>query len=131
MIVRIVFFFQAEDGIRDYKVTGVQTCALPISLELSFLTLAGDPRSAEQLLREHIENSSTAPDADLSEHLWLLARWFYSNPRQGEIFFRGNAWPYRKMMRACARLLAPPDAGSAGPRDRGPAEGGGEREKSS
>src|SRR5256885_5483485 len=26
------FFFQAEDGIRDYKVTGVQTCALPIYL---------------------------------------------------------------------------------------------------
>ena len=26
----IVFFFQAEDGIRDYDVTGVQTCALPI-----------------------------------------------------------------------------------------------------
>src|SRR5256885_4574394 len=25
------FYFQAEDGIRDYKVTGVQTCALPIS----------------------------------------------------------------------------------------------------
>src|SRR3989454_105970 len=28
--VSYVFFFQAEDGIRDYKVTGVQTCALPI-----------------------------------------------------------------------------------------------------
>src|SRR5256885_12606419 len=27
-----LFFFQAEDGIRDYKVTGVQTCALPISI---------------------------------------------------------------------------------------------------
>src|SRR2546426_3527897 len=27
------FFFQAEDGIRDYKVTGVQTCALPISAD--------------------------------------------------------------------------------------------------
>src|SRR6266511_5612369 len=26
------FFFQAEDGIRDFHVTGVQTCALPISL---------------------------------------------------------------------------------------------------
>ena len=25
-----VFFFQAEDGIRDHCVTGVQTCALPI-----------------------------------------------------------------------------------------------------
>src|SRR2546430_10462474 len=29
----MVFFFQAEDGIRDLTVTGVQTCALPISLE--------------------------------------------------------------------------------------------------
>src|SRR5256885_13417778 len=29
--VAVFFFFQAEDGIRDYKVTGVQTCALPIS----------------------------------------------------------------------------------------------------
>src|SRR5256885_8764994 len=28
--VDVCFFFQAEDGIRDYKVTGVQTCALPI-----------------------------------------------------------------------------------------------------
>src|SRR5256885_141814 len=28
------FFFQAEDGIRDYKVTGVQTCALPICCRL-------------------------------------------------------------------------------------------------
>src|SRR5260370_40152051 len=29
----IFFFFQAEDGIRDSSVTGVQTCALPISVE--------------------------------------------------------------------------------------------------
>src|SRR5207244_9161770 len=29
--VRVFFFFQAEDGIRDDLVTGVQTCALPIS----------------------------------------------------------------------------------------------------
>src|SRR2546429_5398275 len=28
----IIFFFQAEDGIRDVAVTGVQTCALPIYL---------------------------------------------------------------------------------------------------
>src|SRR2546426_5202487 len=32
LVVFFFFFFQAEDGIRDYKVTGVQTCALPISL---------------------------------------------------------------------------------------------------
>src|SRR2546427_12637074 len=32
-IVYVFFFFQAEDGIRDLTVTGVQTCALPISHE--------------------------------------------------------------------------------------------------
>src|SRR5256885_881327 len=44
MIDRLVsfFFFQAEDGIRDYKVTGVQTCALPIfKVEQPSLLLAG------------------------------------------------------------------------------------------
>src|SRR2546430_869593 len=30
-VVSFIFFFQAEDGIRDLTVTGVQTCALPIS----------------------------------------------------------------------------------------------------
>ena len=35
------FFFQAEDGIRDWSVTGVQTCALPISL-IPILTMLGD-----------------------------------------------------------------------------------------
>src|SRR5690606_40621897 len=38
------FFFQAEDGIRDFHVTGVQTCALPILLaDLGFIE-ARDPR---------------------------------------------------------------------------------------
>src|SRR5215217_8650681 len=31
----VFFFFQAEDGIRDIGVTGVQTCALPISRRIS------------------------------------------------------------------------------------------------
>src|SRR5258708_27616878 len=34
------FFFQAEDGIRDDLVTGVQTCALPISLQTALLAIA-------------------------------------------------------------------------------------------
>src|SRR5690606_40857710 len=34
------FFFQAEDGIRDFHVTGVQTCALPISVEKTALAEA-------------------------------------------------------------------------------------------
>src|SRR3989440_4874825 len=42
----VFFFFQAEDGIRDLIVTGVQTCALPISpataLEVATLRAPGD-----------------------------------------------------------------------------------------
>src|SRR5688500_3450804 len=41
----IVFFLQAEDGIRDYKLTGVQTCALPILGAVE----AGPPTAVETL----------------------------------------------------------------------------------
>jgi excinuclease ABC subunit C len=43
----------------------------------------------------------------LSEHLSLVSRWFYSKPRDGEILFRNGDWPYRRILRACARLLNP------------------------
>src|SRR3989441_5534430 len=39
LLVFFFFFFQAEDGIRDKLVTGVQTCALPISSALRNLAL--------------------------------------------------------------------------------------------
>src|SRR2546427_7522587 len=42
-IAYVFFFFQAEDGIRDLTVTGVQTCALPIS---------GNRSTGEQGFRE-------------------------------------------------------------------------------
>jgi excinuclease ABC subunit C len=150
--------FQRSSGDQTIGVYEVRAGRIVEPFELSFASLAGDPRSAEQLLRQHLEpdqaiikqspgpsptpqsvipslpaqageatggsdlvgrnlsSLSPASQADLSEHLWLLARWFYSNPRQGEIFFRANAWPYRRMMRACARLLAPPEAKPSLPR---------------
>src|SRR5256885_98393 len=40
----LFFFFQAEDGIRDYKVTGVQTCALPILHGITTEFLKDKPR---------------------------------------------------------------------------------------
>jgi len=72
---------------------------------------------------------------ELEDQLSLLSRWFYKKPRVGEIFFRegtarsatanpqdtapaptlsGSArrnseWPYRRILRACSRLLAPPE----------------------
>src|SRR5699024_11528057 len=39
LILYSFFFFQAEDGIRDRNVTGVQSCALPISFDIRFGTL--------------------------------------------------------------------------------------------
>jgi excinuclease ABC subunit C len=64
---------------------------------------------------------------ELEDQLSLLARWFHKKPRVGEIFFRestarssasapqdeasarrNSEWPYRRILRACSRLLAPP-----------------------
>src|SRR5256885_8825335 len=57
------FFFQAEDGIRDYKVTGVQTCALPISGNVGMLgrgypgtyRLASEAALARQIRRAALD----------------------------------------------------------------------------
>src|SRR6266550_7387918 len=51
LVLIFFFFFQAEDGIRDVAVTGVQTCALPICFPgLLELPLGG---SVYELLEEH------------------------------------------------------------------------------
>jgi len=77
----------------------------------------GTPASAEETVRDYLERVTNTPPAasphvrqssvELSEHLTLLSRWFFSNPREGEIFFREKDWPYRRILRACSRLLAP------------------------
>jgi len=74
---------------------------------LRFAEIASQPRSAEQIFREHFEAEPATASGDLGEHLWLVARWYYSNPREGEIFFHEKDWPYRRILRACSRLLAP------------------------
>jgi excinuclease UvrABC nuclease subunit len=120
---------------------------------LRFGELSGEPRSVEEILRAGLDSPESAgtdiaaepgtgektvdsPEEqrsrfglhaaypDLTEHLSLLTRWFYSSPREGEIFFREADWPYRRLLRACSRLLAPPagespaGAGSRPARDR-------------
>ena len=88
-------------------VYGVRSGRLAEPFFLRFAEIASQPRSAEQIFREHLEAEPPAMHEDLGEHLWLVARWFYSNPREGEIFFREKDWPYRRILRACSRLLAP------------------------
>ncbi len=105
---------------------------------LNFAELSSQPRSVEAILRERLEpqmntdehrlnprtESGTASGEsaadwrsefglraappELAEHLSLVARWFYSKPREGEILFREGDWPYRRILRACGRILAPP-----------------------
>ncbi len=94
---------------------------------LRFGELASQPRSLEEILRQQLdpqmngnvsggvlpleERALGSPPPHwaseaLAEDLALLARWVYSKPRQGEIFFRQPDWPYRRIIRACSRLLA-------------------------
>src|SRR5262249_59324760 len=52
-VALLVFFFQAEDGIRDWSVTGVQTCALPIfERPEDRLAVADDHRAAANAVRD-------------------------------------------------------------------------------
>jgi excinuclease ABC subunit C len=64
--------------------------------------------------------SPSASREELGEHLGLLSRWYYSNPRDGEIFFREKDWPYRKILRACSRLLNPKAVESPAPQASAP-----------
>src|SRR5437762_8342447 len=49
----IFFFFQAEDGIRDTSVTGVQTCALPIYVGVDRQAVGGERDGVVALLALH------------------------------------------------------------------------------
>jgi excinuclease ABC subunit C len=125
-----------DQVVAAYRVQGGRLCE---PFFLPFGEIASQPRSAEQIFRNYLDPATDAvaatqlPNAlangvepagasqqliehsplsrgELSEHLWLVARWFYSNPRTGEMFFRErNDWPYRRILRACSRLLAPPE----------------------
>src|SRR5207249_7024188 len=62
MIVCVYFFFfQAEDGIRDRNVTGVQTCALPISTNPKTGGLVGLPHFPPKARRVIFLHQSGAP----------------------------------------------------------------------
>src|SRR6202521_3930299 len=117
MIVELLVFFQAEDGIRDSEVTGVQTCALPISraylpvmtdtvlmTEGSGLFLAGpslvqaaigQKTDAEQLggAAMHAEISGTVDFKEPNDHLCIarlrsLVDKIGTRPANPEVFNR-------------------------------------------
>ena len=120
-----------EGTVAAYAVRGGIICD---PFYLRFGAMASDPRSVETILRESLGPQINTDEhgfdnASRSDHLSLLARWYYSKPRHGEIFFRENVkggtahldWPYRRILRACSRVLrgeqsaAAPDAKSEPP----------------
>src|SRR5437867_5438009 len=60
LVLSFFFFFQAEDGIRDRTVTGVQTCALPISRP-AYCSCTGSGRS-----------TATGPNSSPKPSSWPL-----------------------------------------------------------
>src|SRR2546426_12127303 len=73
--VPLFFFFQAEDGIRDYKVTGVQTCALPIYERQKVHQVARDEERAPHVL--------PAGRAHPGDQLWIVEE--VADPERGAV----------------------------------------------
>src|SRR5439155_18598366 len=61
------FFFQAEDGIRDGHVTGVQTCALPISIHIVAKTTDSKPVNYIQIYVDGVKKYETSGGSLRSE----------------------------------------------------------------
>src|SRR5690625_8049007 len=85
LIILIFFFFQAEDGIRDGHVTGVQTCALPISADAETIK---DTAVAQPLLAA----TSLLALSALTQRLGPVREWRSEERRVGKEG-RGWWWP--------------------------------------
>src|SRR2546429_2643608 len=77
VLVLFFFFFQAEDGIRDVAVTGVQTCALPISCGGHTVSRNGPTRQRIPLadvLRTALERTGESKPADIKAVQGMISR---------------------------------------------------------
>src|SRR6267378_3085772 len=79
------FFFQAEDGIRDLYVTGVQTCALPICM-LDALDLARDRARGVAMVEEDVSDTELAELGARGVHGLRLDLFKRAELRTGEVF---------------------------------------------
>src|SRR5688572_32958422 len=97
------FFFQAEDGIRDLTVTGVQTCALPI---LETVTPAANAKGIRLQVLQDPAGSCVVGDPDrLQQVFWNLLFNRSEERRVGkECRSRWGAYQYKKQScRTCSR----------------------------
>ena len=85
-VVICLFFFQAEDGIRDYDVTGVQTCALPIYLRKEDKQEAGFERMLLGITKASLATESFISAASFQETTRVLTEAAVTGKRD---FLRG------------------------------------------
>src|SRR2546430_4882325 len=101
----LVFFFQAEDGIRDLTVTGVQTCALPISRwpsAASILPCGSIPaRELRVWIREspNIDRKSTRLNSSHSQISYAV--FCLKKKKRGDV--RCHLWYSRSLWSHCYR----------------------------
>src|SRR5947208_8120519 len=85
-IIYVFFFFQAEDGIRDDLVIGVQTCALPIfetgsPMVTTFKSLIEHYREREMRMDNHDKKAySTKKRNESYLRKWIVPRWGEHRP---------------------------------------------------
>src|SRR2546429_2406948 len=106
-----IFFFQAEDGIRDVAVTGVQTCALPICVRPSGLARAHlGRRVARRPIRNHKPRTGAARESwpRPAEYEWPIRaiRAIGAIDRKAEA--ESPAAPEPKAVAGCVAAGAPP-----------------------
>src|SRR5207249_6886916 len=83
------FFFQAEDGIRDRNVTGVQTCALPICWHDS-REIPGVTYSAQEVAGQTFVNDLERPVFEKFVFLGQLKMWLLKQPEVGAALMSGS-----------------------------------------
>src|SRR6266496_202997 len=102
------FFFQAEDGIRDLYVTGVQTCALPISISLDDLPAERIWGEIEKLLlraRRPSMGFALALELGVVERLFPELDALVGCPQEPEWHPEGDVWIHTLLVIDRAREL--------------------------
>src|SRR5256886_12641089 len=98
----VFFFFQAEDGIRDLTVTGVQTCALPILMHPMGWDAFGLP--AENAAIKNNTHPREWTNKNIAEFQRVLRRFGFSYDWRREIstcepeYYRWNQWFFLRML---------------------------------
>src|SRR5258708_7859587 len=101
---RVLFCFQAEDGIRDDLVTGVQTCALPISLKPDMCS--GLSTYCKECTRE-IDRDRSKTEARIASHKAYAERNKERiNERQRDFYTRNKELFYTHNRKRKARLVS-------------------------